>query len=225
MFELGDLSETRLTRDPHVLGLVLKYSNVFHVEPPSVSMKDNLGSKWLGRTIWSPRTPRTTHMQLQKSILDDQKTLERVIAHEIVHHVEFLSMSENNLARIRLGFRPTAHGQRFFELAKIVNDLVEDPEFITETSDQSYVQKETKEYWLLIVKVPDRYGYAISIKMSENMKKKANQILDRYEARILRTSDPRWSSGARIGSGFKAPVLKEDQEKLAQLFEGAANAF
>jgi len=88
--------------------LVDKYMDMLDVVgmTPRVVVRDNLGSKWLGRTVWTPRDPETTVVQLQRSVLDDPGTLERVLAHEMIHHKEMLELTEADKARLKMGIRP-----------------------------------------------------------------------------------------------------------------------
>ncbi len=84
-------------------------------EPPVVRLRDNLGSRWLGRSTWTSSRPETTLLEIQRSILGDARTLERVVAHEMIHHRDALAISKNEVALLRVGIRPESHGATFRE--------------------------------------------------------------------------------------------------------------
>jgi len=98
-------------------GYITKYMGILQIagEPPVIKLRSNLGSKWLGRSTWKPSSPSTTLLELQTSILGDDRTLERVIAHEMIHHRDALALSENDVALLRVGIKPDAHGATFRE--------------------------------------------------------------------------------------------------------------
>jgi len=204
--------------------LVDKYMEILDVVgmTPRVVVRDNLGSKWLGRTIWTPRDPDTTVIQLQKAVLEHEDTLERVLAHEMIHHKEMLELTEADKARLRIGIRPAEHGEKFKKLARKVNDVMGD-DFVTEKSDQSYVQKSSgKTFFLLVMPVHGgpNYGFAWAVKLTPNARSYFEKLSE-SGARLLQTTDQRWARGAKLGErrGVSVPVSKEEQEELRQMYE------
>lgn len=222
------MTELEAPPSQQVLELVRKYTRLLGVTAePHVVVQDNVGSRWLGRTVWAPhKDPSTTTIQLQRIILEHPRTLERVIAHEVIHHVEFVTMPPEDFRRYMLGVRRPFHGESFRKLAQVVNDAVDDPEFVTETSDQSYVLSETRRYLVLIVDVGQgRLGYAYGVKLSPQMQKAAKYVMQTRSGRLAYSTDRRWSRGPRIGSHkFAIPIEPEDQEALRALYASAAAA-
>ena len=203
--------------------LVDKYMDILDVVgmTPRVVVRDNLGSKWLGRTIWTPREPDTTVIQLQKAVLAHEDTLERVLAHEMIHHKEMLELTEAEKAGLRVGIRPPEHGEKFRKLARKVNDVMGE-DFVTEKSDQTYVQQSTKTFYVLVMPMHGgpNYGFAWAVRLTPNARSYFEK-LSASGARLLQTTNPRWARGAKLGErrGLSVPVSKEDQDALRQMYE------
>jgi len=215
---LGKAPDLRRVED-----LVDKYMDLLDVGgmTPRVVVRDNLGSKWLGRTIWTPRDPDTTVIQLQKEIFDDPNTLERVLAHEMIHHKEMLELTEYDKTRLRLGIRPPSHGEKFRFWAGKVNTLMGEA-FVTERSDQSYVQRSTgKDYFVLVMPIGNgRYSYAWAVKLTPKARSYV-EMLTPQGALLIRTTNPRWAQGAKLGErrGVSVPTSQEDQAELQRMYE------
>lgn len=206
------------------LSLVGKYVEILGVPTmPRVVVRDNVGSRWLGRTLWHARRPGSTTIELQKSILGHPQTMERVIAHEVIHHAEFVELTPGQveLYQNRL-FKPPKHGPRFHELARRVNNAVGDDEFVTEISDQSYVVESSRKFFVMVAEVyPGRFGYAYAVKLSPKMLEK----LRLYKAnnrivRVAETKERKWSRGPRFGDGrYAVPSEPGEQDELRVLYE------
>lgn len=187
---------------------------------PQVKIQNNLGSKWLGRTLWYCSGNWTTTMVLQKSILSDPKTLERIIAHEMVHHVDVITLSEDELrhrCRSRKNIMAASHAERFLALAQVINDHVGE-DLVTVTSDERYVVEATKEFLVMIVPTGDgRHAFAWGVRMTPTLAKLVERYWDRG-GRVSKTTDLRWTRGVKIGKGFGIPLQKEDLDALKQLY-------
>lgn len=193
---------------------------------PEVHLRSNLGARWLGRCEWRSSRLGTSVIELQRSILADERTLERVLAHEMVHHWEFVNLPEHEIALIRLGHRPPGHGPRFREGAAIVNAVMGEG-FVTETSDQEYVKEaNTKEFYLLIDRAyGDRLGYAWAAKLSPEARKVVEERTAKG-AKLVKTTDERFTIGkAKIKKFGGLSIPKEGSETeavLRALWEGGA---
>jgi hypothetical protein len=202
----------------------VKYGRILGVrELPVIKVRNNLGAKWLGRLSWTPGKP--TVMELQKDIFEDEETLERVVAHEMCHHVEMLEYEDDEevKAKLRLGIQPPEHGPRWKELANKVN-AVAGANFVTKTSDQSYVMpKKTKPFVLLVAPTSGpNLGYAVGVRLSPKMKRYVERYQQNYDGKLIQTTDPRWADGPRIGNGFAMPRDPEGKSKLRDLYDAAA---
>jgi hypothetical protein len=195
-------------------------------ERPILHVVSGLGKKWLGRDVWKSGTPKTTTLELRRSILGDPRTLERVVAHEMVHHLNFVSMTPDDIEAARLGIKPPSHGQDFLHGAALVNSVMGDG-FVTVTSDQEYVQSpHDKELYVLIAPAfAGRLGWAWAARLSPE----AEAIVaekTREGGRLVRTTDLQWASGrAKIKKfgGLNLPKAGSPKEAaLRALYEGAS---
>jgi hypothetical protein len=195
-------------------------------EAPSISLRDNLNPRWLGRTMWRSTEPKHTTVQLQRAILTDARTLERVIAHEVVHHVELTTLPAEEVACIQQGrCKHQSHAARFHELAAQINAVMGDG-FVTVKSDESYVlAQQSKQYYLLIgrMHVDGRYAYAWSSGRLRSPRTMQWVERRRKEGAILATvSDPLWAArGPRFGEGMGIPPDAERQEQLREYYRQA----
>jgi len=207
--------------------LVTKYMDVLHIAGPRpvVVIRSHLGGRWLGRDQWSSRMPETTTMQIQRSILPHPLTLERVVAHEMVHHRNFLAMPREALDFAKYGIKPPAHGRDFLEGAAEVNALM-GPGFVTIESDKEYVQAPlTRDLYVLIMPVSrGRLGWAWAARLSPE----AEEIVRKKTAegaRLVRTNDRTWTAGRakiRRYGGASVPKPGTPQEAaLRELYERA----
>ena len=101
---------------------VAKYMAMLEVdgERPRVVLRDDRGAAWAGRTDWSADRPRATTMEFQRRFLGDDRFLERVVAHEMVHHRNYLAGTEDE-----------RHGPSFREGAARIN-VVMGRDFVAE---------------------------------------------------------------------------------------------
>jgi hypothetical protein len=205
-----------------VMDMARKYAHMLGLsELPRISIKDNLGSHWLGRCIF--RIGQQNVMEIQKSAMFDEVTLERVVAHEMCHHAEYLALTDQDLAKLKVGIRPPSHGKQWEVFAAKVNSVMGSG-YVTETSDSSHIlAPETKPYSLLIVEFGGgRLGYAVGVRITPKMQEFINRYIEKG-GRVVKTTDPRWANAPRIGDGrFGVPPKPEDQGKLRALYEGAA---
>ena len=189
-----------------VTALAKKFLNLYFKDAnlpiPVFKIRNNVASKWLGMTKW-PRGSKNTTIEIQKSILDDEKTLHRVLIHELVHHWVFMTS-------------PTDHGHdgpwrvKADELNKILG-----PGYISQTSDESYV-KNGKEYFLVIY--PDRgtFIFMSTVNPSTMQKAKIARHVQDDSARIFRINDPYFAGVTSFSSTSKP----EANEKLKTIYNG-----
>lgn len=216
---------TRADIADRIQGYVTKYMQILQIdgEPPIIKLRNNLGSKWLGRSTWSPKSPRTTLLELQTSILGDDRTLERVIAHEMIHHRDALVISADTVALLRLGIKPETHGAAFREGAERINAIM-GPDFVTAVSDKEYKHDAPrKAFAVLITPLPDgRLGWTWAARIGPKAQSWVDELVSRG-SRLVHTTDDRWSRGRKIEryGGYSIPKDPADAEMLKQLFESA----
>lgn len=201
--------------------LVAKYARMLEVtELPKVAIRNNLRSTWLGRLTF--RRGQQNVMDIQEAVLADEASLERVVAHEMAHHVEMLSLTEADFAKLKVGIRPASHGSVWLELAAKINSVM-GAGFVTKNSDASYsVATETKPYFILITLGYDGpyFWYAVGVRLSPKSKSYAERSIA-GGGKLIRTMDPLWSQGASIGKGWSISKDPEVQAKLAVLFHSS----
>jgi len=194
-----------------------------HGDPPIVKIRNNLGSQWLGRSTWTPSKPHTTLLELQQSILWDAPTLERVVAHEMIHHRDALAISENEVALLKFGIKPESHGASFREGAEKINAVM-GAGFVTKESDKEYKHAAPKkDYVLLITPLPGgRLGWTWSARLGPKATDWVAELVAKG-SRIVHTSDNRWTRGAKIVryGGYSMPKTEEDIAELQKLFDQA----
>ena len=204
---------------------------------PEIVFVDRLSELWLGQTVWSPKNPNTTTIELQTSVLKDDRTLERVLAHEMIHHWEMIHLTDTERTMLRYGTRPPSHGERFMRGAALLNSVLGE-NFVTRTSDQSYVKiGKTKPYYLLIIPTPGYiprtesarrpFGYAWAVKIGDQARLKVEEVLA-SGGKLVHTTDPRWTDGPKIQrfGGMAIPSLGTDESaELARLATTSETAF
>jgi hypothetical protein len=207
--------------------LIDKYMRVLAIEGarPIVEVKTRIGAHWLGRDRWTSRMPHTTTMELQRSLLAVPRTLERVIAHEMVHHRDMLALTPQQIELLKLGIKPDGHGPSFRQGAALINAMM-GPDFVTETSDQDYeVAPPEKDLYLLIVPLHEfggRLGYAWAARLSPEA---TSFIAKKVQegAKLVRTRDLQWTASRakiRRTGGYSIPRSGTPEEaELRALFE------
>lgn len=212
--------------------IVEKYAQILgvdHKNKPQIVFADNLGSRWLAHDRFSFSRPETTTITIQRRVLGDERTLERVVAHEMVHHAEAVSMSADDLERMRagllVGIRPDAHGKDFLERAARVNAVM-GPDFVTVKSDQAYVESENERpYELLIVPVTVRqgeqtFGFAWAARIGHAARPWVDAKI-RQGAVLTTATSRRWTIGQKIKrfGSLSLPRNDEEKELLREMFE------
>ena len=193
-------------------------------EEPEVVLQHDTGSRWLGRwsVKWRGGLPGRPVIQVQRAVLSDQRTLERVVAHEVVHHVQYLQMEPAELQLVKLGFRAVGHGPAFAELAATLNAKSGEG-FVTEKSDQEYVVAPSGRKILLLISQTraGRLGWQWATRLGP----KAREWVERKiseGARLVEAYDNDfvWTSGPRIvaWAGWAAPPDEQVQARLKDLY-------
>jgi len=202
---------------PKLLELAWKYARMLGVSViPKIAFRNDLTSRWLGRYAYTTKPGKVNTIQIQRRVLHDERTLERIMAHEMAHHVDFLTTPPS--PRGSQDFAPLRdpHGPSWQAQADKVNRVM-GQNFVTELSDESYVlAPETKPYTLLIVKtLKGRLGYQASVHFYPEVVARMSAILKK----AIRSTDPRWARAPKIGSRSMAlPKNEEETQALLELY-------
>lgn len=182
---------------------------------PTFKIENNPKSRWLGRCVFDPKKPATTSIKIQKSILGDERTVKRVLAHELIHHVAF--MIDPSLTRTDKG-----HGAFFQKWASKIN-AIEGPNFVGKKSDETYVEQVDQEFFLLIQLMNSgSLGYSWAQRLSSDQKKLVSKYL-KIGGRLFKSKDKRWTSGTTISDSFSIPRAA-GQKLLKEIFEHGKRA-
>jgi hypothetical protein len=191
---------------------------------PFLRVQDNLDMKWLGLTRWSASMPDTSTMIIQARILDQPKTLERVIAHEVIHHLHHLSITDSDMALLKLHIKPEGHGKRFLDDAAKVNAIM-GPNFVTVTSDQDDTLAPNKRPFYVLVDRSvafKKLGWAWAAKLTPKIRERIAEVRQ-HGGKLFQTTDHKWTGGAKIQKygGMSIPRIGQTslENDLKALFE------
>lgn len=213
---------------------------------PELKMVNQPRAGWLGRDTWQiwirngeMGSGDNTVIEVQKSIINDEETLRRVIAHELCHHADSLIEGKEevekykNFGRIgynqlRAGQRGTGHGASWRAYAAKYNAKY-GADFVTEKSDETYVSEDQplRPYHIRLWKHPSgKIYYAVSSRIGPKMKKwlEHRNVNPDPSERMTTTDSRLFLHGATIGTGWSVPQGKNKAEKealLQQLWDAA----
>lgn len=202
--------------------MLRKYFNGLDLPAPRIRIVDRLTGGFLGRCRYKVGDATTT-IEIQKSILNHERTRKRTLAHELVHHADFIlnlsKLDGYNLKAYRK-YKDDAHGNFFKDYSKKINQIENDPTFVNETSDESDVIEATKEYYILIApsKMGRGLGWSWAARISTQQKKFIEYYTTNNQAKLLKTKDRRWLGGEKIGKSFSIPIDKERQDELKKMY-------
>jgi len=196
---------------------------------PEIKIEDTPSKGWLGRCVYTYGSPSTT-IHLQKVILTDQDTLDRVVAHELCHHAEFLESAQAAAAK---GWSPKQHaamdkflrrphGSQFQAWATKFN-AVYGAGFITERSDEAMVVSEaSRDINVLLWRAEGRsirwcYTMRPSARQLEYIKQNLAHGPDTY--RYVKTRDVDFAQGSSVGKGWSYTHVDGLNEKLQKLWD------
>lgn len=151
---------------------------------PRVEVVNRLTENWNAIAIWEPKHPIQGLIQIQKRGMGDEKTLERLVAHEVCHywsHYKIFIDGEEG----KKGHTP---GSLWDKAALIINNKMNDKNFITETSDATYVTKNEKTFYVLVAESAEgKMGWLWFSRVSPAMRKQLEELLDSRPVAIVRT--------------------------------------
>ena len=188
--------------------IMAKWFKDFNLPMPRIKIANNLKTSWLGRCKY--RTGEdNTWLEIQKKITDDDKTLDRILTHEIIHHWEFLVLSRlptSNTSRLKarqaytLGDWQSSHGKPFKDWCAKINAVM-GKDYVTEKSDGTYALKSlNKDYYVLIAPSPayNRLSWAWAARPSATQWGVIKWFKDNRKAKLVKTRDDRFLDGQRI---------------------------
>jgi len=212
-----------------------KFFKEYNLPMPKIKIVNSITAPWLGRTSYSrAKDKENTLLEVQKSITGDEKTLDRIVAHELIHHWQFMTMYahpdgdaewEKYQKERKLGIAQSrgGHGEDFHKWAAKINAVM-GKDYVTEKSDMSYVQQIDKEYYLLISPISNYFAWSWTVKPSRDQKIQIQKrILD--GSKLFKSKDQIFLTGQKIKKygRVSVPKDKETMEKLKDLYNSGQN--
>jgi hypothetical protein len=189
---------------------------------PSIKLSGRVAAKWLGRCkphskTFDGETRRravvATTIEILRSVCSDERTLERVIAHEVVHHVQFLTQNRGG------------HGADFLDRAARIN-AVAGAGFVTVKcfEGDGYVLGPThREFFVMVRFVAGQYQASWSPTVTDRVAAEIGFHVHKYGARVFTSTESWLTLATKLGASrtsFRAsyfPAL-DRQEYLAKLY-------
>ena len=210
--------------------LLDQFFGEFQLPTPNFKIVDQLSQRWLGRTAYSStKDPDNCLIEIQKRVLNDQKTLERVLVHELIHHADFLLNYRPHAGKpmdpfTRKLLKRDSHGKFFREESARINQAL-GKDFVTEKSDQDYVIESDREFYLLVQPHGSGYGYNYFLRPSAEDKKGIQLVIEHRQGKLFKVNDvaflsknrPKFSPGAFFVPRSTQQALRD---KLKELYEG-----
>lgn len=193
--------------------ILKRFFSQFHLPIPKIQIVHDEHSDWLGRCEIKQHEQNTT-IFLQKRALEDKKTVERVVAHELIHHWDFL---------INQNFEHEGHGTNFKKMEAKINSAM-GKDFVTEKSDMTYQTVLEQDYYLLITPLPTghiKYGWNWASRPSQQQKDEIKNRIATENSRLFKSKDERFLSGEKIRKygNISYPKIEELEEILKDLYE------
>jgi hypothetical protein len=217
--------------------LLTKFFAEIQLPMPTVKIVNAAVPKWLGRCSYTHNVNENRSViEIQKSIVNDEKTLDRVLCHELIHAVDFYTRYDHPeqgqenwdkyVTHKKLGFKSDGHGQEFQEWAAKINAVM-GKDYVAKESDTTYIVELTKVFFLLVMptsKSSDQYCYAWSFKPSAEQKEVILKKMRDENARLFMSKDERWTHGTKIKKYRALSVPKDEpsKKKLKELYQSGS---
>ena len=193
---------------------------------PRIAFQNRIGAKSLATCAWRHGADNTT-VTIQRSILGDEKTLRRVLAHELIHHWQFLRTDQTTATALaKVGIQPNGHGADFVEYAERIN-ATEGADYVSKRSDQSYDTSAAPPFYILVQPHGnERFGFTVAIRPSAAQKAAIADKRTKDMARLFKITDGRFLNGAPIKrhGGYSIPRDPEHVAFLAKLYATGTDA-
>jgi hypothetical protein len=123
---------------------------------PQFVMANMLSARWNGIAIWDGKSENCV-VKVQKRIMADERSLSRIVAHEICHAWAYwMVWLGEKKSPYQRGHESTGG---WAEAADLIN-LREGDDFVTEFSDESYMEVNDKQFYVFMTRSGGRIMWA-----------------------------------------------------------------
>lgn len=172
-------------------------------------------------------------VEIHQRVLDNPESLERVIAHELIHVWQYTCVPEvqeyfkvahetggrvtrdvaQRLKRIMNEY--AGHGDNFHQWADRINKL-KGPGFVTEKSDETLkTARNTKPFYIFLEKWDDgRIAYGVFVRPSPQIRQEMERRSEDRETKLFQTTDERFLQPTRLGPFGKGRFIPKDPEAI-----------
>ena len=193
------------------------------VEMPEFKIVKHTNPKYLGITRFRAKSGEKPKIivELQKSILEDKRTLHRTLAHEMIHVWQY--SSPGIYEQLLESKKSIGHGKTFWEMANKMNAVYGD-NYITETSDLTDVITKDQEFYVVVQPHnKDIFGVTKFIRPSTKQKEELQRRITEQNAHVFKTKEELFLKAADLKKfgGYSIFENKEIQQKLADMYNQA----
>lgn len=194
------------------------------IDQPKFKLVKHTHPKWFGTTVgkWTGDGEVVITVSLQKSILEDEKTLHRVLAHEMIHVWQYQTIDLKKDKQKPSYAKTDFHGKTFIDMAARMNEVY-GVDYVTKTSDMTYVESGQAEYFILVQPhAKGKFGVTKFIRPSKKQKEEIKNRIATKEAHVFKTKDTMFETAAPVKKygGYSMFSKQEIHDKLAEIYEG-----
>jgi hypothetical protein len=197
-----------------------QFFHEFNLPVPEVKLVKKMGVGWLARDVWRPSTPDTTTLEINVYLIESEEQLDRIIAHELIHHYNFVVLKYGKLSGGMA--KMMGHGPEFKKWAAKINS-VKGADYVTEKSDQISTT-EVPEFYVLVKEIrPGTIGWAWSKRPSAKQLE-AIKVLQEKGWKLTKSKMYELSYGPTIGPRAPYATTRNDKinDVLQELWQKAA---
>ncbi len=184
---------------------------------PTFEVVTRTGARWAGQCQWKYIWP-TCNIRVQSYMAGDERSLERVVAHEVIHHVLFMQYGKH---AVRIN-----HGGEFLVHMRVLNDVL-GADFVTTSCGDDYTRTPSRTaITLLMHRKPGAIKPSISwyVRQTPRVIRIVQAMLVQgWEVRVANTDKVAWTSYPRTGSRYYATPTDDMMPEVAQLWERGQN--
>jgi len=180
---------------------IASHTKLGHLAHMVASVSKDLANVHRGQTFFKYNIKY--YMEVERAAMADEETLKRVLAHEMIHYFLYNQLTPEELynwGTSQKSMSPTmkwqnGHGPDFQKEMQRIN-TIEGREYVTLKATGEF-KLEGKEYFLLIQPLPrlNTMGWTWAVRPSEQQKMEIVKRIEKDQAKLFRSKDPKWLKG------------------------------